>query len=60
MGEGIAGWVAEHGEPVLVEDVRPDNRFKLRIRRIHADRIPIPCSAFPLKAANRSWALSSW
>src|SRR3990172_5821383 len=22
MGEGIAGWVAEHGEPVLIEDVK--------------------------------------
>ncbi len=31
MGEGIAGWVAEHGEPVLLEDVRSDNRFRLRI-----------------------------
>jgi HD-GYP domain-containing protein (c-di-GMP phosphodiesterase class II) len=27
MGEGIAGWVAEHGEPLLVEDVRTDPRF---------------------------------
>jgi len=27
MGEGIAGWVAEHGEPVLVEDVKNDPRF---------------------------------
>ena len=26
MGEGIAGWVAEHGEPVLVEDVETDPR----------------------------------
>jgi diguanylate cyclase (GGDEF)-like protein len=31
LGEGIAGWVAEHGEPVLLEDVRSDNRFRLRI-----------------------------
>ena len=27
VGEGIAGWVAEHGEPVLVEDVKNDPRF---------------------------------
>jgi diguanylate cyclase (GGDEF)-like protein len=27
LGEGIAGWVAGHGEPVLVKDVRLDNRF---------------------------------
>ena len=30
LGEGIAGWVAEHGEPVLVEDVRNDHRFRSR------------------------------
>ena len=27
VGEGIAGWVVEHGEPVLVEDVKNDPRF---------------------------------
>jgi diguanylate cyclase (GGDEF)-like protein len=27
MGEGIAGWVAEHGEAVLMPDVRRDSRF---------------------------------
>lgn len=27
MGEGIAGWVAEHGEPLLIQDVRKDPRF---------------------------------
>jgi diguanylate cyclase (GGDEF)-like protein len=27
VGEGIAGWVAAKGEPVLVEDVRKDPRF---------------------------------
>jgi diguanylate cyclase (GGDEF)-like protein len=27
VGEGIAGWVAAKGEPVLVEDVRKDTRF---------------------------------
>jgi diguanylate cyclase (GGDEF)-like protein len=31
LGEGIAGWVAEHGEPVLVEDVKRDARFSRRI-----------------------------
>ncbi|HET7842087.1 MAG TPA: sensor domain-containing diguanylate cyclase, partial [Terriglobia bacterium] len=28
VGEGIAGWVAANGEPVLVEDVRKDPRFQ--------------------------------
>lgn len=27
MGEGIAGWVAEKGEPVIVHDVQTDHRF---------------------------------
>ena len=27
MGEGIAGWVAKHGEPVIVHDARSDPRF---------------------------------
>jgi signal transduction histidine kinase len=27
MGEGIAGWVAEHGTPLLVPDVTKDQRF---------------------------------
>ncbi len=30
VGEGIAGWVAEHGEPVLVENVKQDARFAQR------------------------------
>jgi len=27
MGEGIAGWVAEHGEPLMIQDVMKDTRF---------------------------------
>src|SRR3989344_5593708 len=27
IGEGIAGWVAEHGKPLLLQDVRKDPRF---------------------------------
>ncbi len=27
VGEGIAGWVALHGEPIIVEDVATDKRF---------------------------------
>jgi len=27
IGQGIAGWVAEHGEPVLIEDAQLDERF---------------------------------
>jgi diguanylate cyclase (GGDEF)-like protein len=31
VGEGIAGWVAKHGEPLLVPDVYSDPRFAKRI-----------------------------
>ena len=31
MGEGIAGWVAKHGEPLVVPDVYSDPRFAKRI-----------------------------
>ena len=37
LGEGIAGWVAEHGEPVLVEDAQTDPRFRSR-----SDEFPQP------------------
>src|SRR3990172_5691600 len=30
LGEGISGWVAQQGEPVLVEDVKRDPRFTRR------------------------------
>ncbi|GAB4574143.1 MAG: hypothetical protein Kow0077_19210 [Anaerolineae bacterium] len=33
-GEGIAGWVATHGKPVVVRDVRLDPRFSDRIDRM--------------------------
>ncbi|MGC4122697.1 MAG: sensor domain-containing diguanylate cyclase [Myxococcales bacterium] len=28
VGEGVAGWVAEHGAPALIADVSTDSRFK--------------------------------
>jgi diguanylate cyclase (GGDEF)-like protein len=31
IGEGIAGWVAKHGEPLVVPDVSKDERFASRI-----------------------------
>jgi diguanylate cyclase (GGDEF)-like protein len=34
VGEGIAGWVAQTGEPVLVEDVKRDPRFTARIDEV--------------------------
>lgn len=31
IGEGIAGWVAEHGEPLLIADAQSDDRFARQI-----------------------------
>ena len=31
IGEGIAGWVAQHGTPLLVPDVTKDERFSSRV-----------------------------
>jgi diguanylate cyclase (GGDEF)-like protein len=31
IGEGIAGWVAEHGKPLVVPDVTKDERFSSRV-----------------------------
>jgi GAF domain-containing protein/CheY-like chemotaxis protein len=31
MGQGIAGWVAERGEPALVDDVREDPRYYSKV-----------------------------
>lgn len=35
VGEGIAGWVAQHREPVLVENVHTDPRFKKHNGQLH-------------------------
>lgn len=34
IGEGIAGWVAEHGKPLLVPDVEKDPRFSPKADKI--------------------------
>ena len=31
VGEGIAGWVAKHGQPLIVPDVQNDPRFSSRL-----------------------------
>jgi GAF domain-containing protein len=46
VGEGIAGWVAEHGQPVLVHDARQDQRFHLfRYRDDITSAMSIPLKA---------------
>jgi GAF domain-containing protein/CheY-like chemotaxis protein len=52
LGQGIAGWVAEHGEPLLVDDVREEPRHDARM----ADAIGFEARSIlcvPLKAQNR-------
>jgi PAS domain-containing protein len=52
VGEGIAGWVAQRGEPAVVNDVRHDPRFKKSI----ADAIDFPTHAIlcvPLRVRDK-------
>ena len=41
LNEGVAGWVALHGESAIVPDVKDDVRFSIQ---------PIPGNRYPLKA----------
>jgi diguanylate cyclase (GGDEF)-like protein len=52
IGEGIAGWVAKNGEPLIVPDVYTDERFAKRIDEMTRWRTrSIIC--IPLKAKHR-------
>src|SRR5512142_1675028 len=52
LGEGIAGWVARHGEPLIVPDVYKDARFAKRIDEMTRWKTrSIVC--IPLKAKHR-------
>jgi diguanylate cyclase (GGDEF)-like protein len=52
MGEGIAGWVARHGESVIVPDVYKDARFAKRIDELTRWKTrSIVC--IPLKSKHR-------
>ncbi len=37
VGKGITGWVAEKGEPLLVNDVRKDDRYVCRLQNIRSE-----------------------
>jgi len=53
LGQGIAGWVAQHGEPLLVPDVRQDPRFCAQIDQCTGFRCrSILC--VPLKAKEKT------
>lgn len=50
MGEGIAGWVAEKGEPLLVKDVQKDDRWSREIgERMNFKVKSIACSPMKIK-----------
>jgi diguanylate cyclase (GGDEF)-like protein len=52
VGEGIAGWVAKHGEPIIVPDVYSDPRFSRRVDEMTRwETRSIIC--LPLKAKHR-------
>ncbi|WP_291315057.1 sensor domain-containing diguanylate cyclase [Desulfuromonas sp.] len=52
-GEGIAGWVAKHGEPVLVNDVQKDPRFAREVdRAVSFSTHSVVC--VPIKSKERS------
>jgi diguanylate cyclase (GGDEF)-like protein len=49
LGEGVAGWVAQHGEPLLVADTRQDERFTPKFDQLtHTETLSIIC--VPIKA----------
>ncbi|GAB4253319.1 GGDEF domain-containing protein [Deferrisoma sp.] len=51
-GEGIAGWVALHGKPLLIPDVRQDPRFAPKVdEAVQFNTRSIVC--VPLKSKNR-------
>jgi PAS domain S-box-containing protein len=52
IGEGIAGWVAEKGKPLLIEDVSEDERFSKKIDEVTGfETKSIIC--VPLKVQNK-------
>ncbi|HKT13390.1 MAG TPA: sensor domain-containing diguanylate cyclase [Terriglobia bacterium] len=51
LGEGIGGWVAEHGEVVLIEDVASEPRFSLEKEPWHGGAGSIVC--VPVKGRGR-------
>jgi Nif-specific regulatory protein len=53
MGEGIAGWVAQHSKPLIVPDVHKDSRFYQDIsKKINYPTKSILC--VPLKLKNKT------
>ena len=52
LGQGIAGWVAETGEPVIVQDVNSDSRFYQKVDK-HTGFVTRSILAAPLKVKGK-------
>jgi signal transduction histidine kinase len=52
MGEGIAGWVAQTGRPVIANDARADSRFSQRVD-VRTGFLTQSIAAVPLKFKGR-------
>ncbi|MBI3398259.1 MAG: GAF domain-containing protein [Deltaproteobacteria bacterium] len=53
IGEGIAGWVAEHGESLLIPDVRKDPRF-YRLADEKTDFVTRDMACVPVKVKDKT------
>ncbi len=53
LDEGIAGWVATHGEPVIVNDVSKDSRFNQRADA-HTGSLTRSIAAVPLQIRGKT------
>jgi len=51
-GEGIAGWVAEHGTPLVIDDVTSDPRFQGRVDKC-TDFITKSMACVPIKIKDK-------
>jgi signal transduction histidine kinase len=52
LNEGIAGWVAHHGQPVITNDARTDSRFSHRVD-VRTGFLTQSIAAVPLKMKGR-------
>jgi signal transduction histidine kinase len=52
MDEGIAGWVARHGQPVITNDARTDTRFSHRVD-VRTGFLTQSIAAVPMKIKGR-------
>src|SRR5450755_4275701 len=53
MGEGIAGWVAQHGEPVIVSEPGSDPRFALHANSASSSSVR-SAICIPLRSRDRT------